>query len=114
MLLLMNNEIYKIQQIPVTNIPNDFFIWLDSIRKKGYGYEVHILKGILDRVEVYRPDDGDWSSIEFGRIRGNQFTASTTTIYKPALINGIFIEDVSVKNLQKVVRGSDSNETLRN
>lgn len=86
-----------VQRLEVEKLPPAFYAWYKVIQDSGWQYEFVIDGGIIVRVYVSVADDGDWRDIRYGRITGAANVAFKQRVYKPAIVNGNFIENYDVQ-----------------
>lgn len=91
----MSQEI--ITKIQVSNLPQEFLLWLERVKIIGYQYEVLIDHGYVTHINVYEADNGDWSDVQFGKIMGSGLLAIKQKVFKPVILNGNFLENYDAK-----------------
>jgi hypothetical protein len=88
----------EVQNIKVNNQPVELKDWLKHIIDTDCRYEIAVHAGDITFIVVDEPHDGgDFSDLEFGRVVGTKTNAYKQKIYKPALVNGVFVKNYDVK-----------------
>ena len=75
----------------------EFLLWLEQVKAIGCSYEVVIENGEISRVYVRESDDGNWGTIEFGRVHGTKSLSFKERVFMPRLIGDKFIPDYNGK-----------------
>lgn len=93
-----SQELYEqtnknIKHIRVDSLPEGFREWVDKLVEKGYEYEIIVRDGCISHIYVNEPDNGSWSDIRYGKVKGNSTVAFKQKVYVPVILNGLFVED---------------------
>ncbi len=81
----------------VEEIPVEFTDWLNLQVSEGKYVEVVISKKYVISVNVKEPDNGDWSTMEYGTIAGSNGLWFKQNVYHPAIVLGKFVYNYNGK-----------------
>ena len=90
-------------KIQINNMPDSFIDWIESLIKFGYGCEIVINDGEVNHVVVKMEDNGDWSDVKFGKVILSEGVRFKQRIFKPAIVNNKFIENIDVNERTKKI-----------